>query len=136
MTSTEAAFSITRNFHTVRGSNLAEFKANVEQLLGEGSYDRVAQSFQEAFGVGDAAAQAAVRAAFPGTTVVTPPVSTVGGVPAPLPAVPQPAAAPASPSAFTGGAPINPKTGQPFTKLVPAGVSKKTGKPYQSFWAD
>jgi hypothetical protein len=131
MTSTEAAFSITRNFHTVRGSNLAEFKANVEQLLGEGSYDRVAQSFQDAFGVGVGAASAAVQQSFS-----APPVSTVGGVAAPLPAVPQPAAAPASPSAFTGGAPINPKTGQPFTKLVPAGVSKKTGKPYQAFWAD
>jgi hypothetical protein len=128
--SDEAAFSVTKNFHTVRGSDLAEFKANVEQLLGEGSYDRVAQSFQDAFGVGVGAATAAVQQSF------TPPVSTVGGVAAPLPAVPQPAASAPPNSSFTGGAPINPKTGQPFTKLVPAGVSKKTGKPYSAFWAD
>jgi hypothetical protein len=146
--SDEAAFSVTKNFHTVRGADLAEFRDNIEALLGEGSYVRIRESFQDAFGVGISAASAAVSNVFGGSAPVTPPpspvaftapsVSTVGGVAAPLPVAPQPYAAPqaAPPSAITGSAPINPKTGQPFKKYVPAGISKKTNLPYAGFWTD
>jgi hypothetical protein len=139
--SDEAAFSVTKAFHTIRGTDLAEFRDNIEALLGEGSYVRIRESFQDAFGVGVNAASAALNTVFGSSAPVVAlpsPASTVGGVAAPLPVAPQPYAAPqaAPPSAITGPAPINPKTGQPFTKLVPAGVSKKTGKPYAAFWAD
>ena len=79
--SDEAAFSVTKAFHTIRGTDFAEFRSNVETLLGEGSFDRVTTSFQDAFGVGISQAAAVVHANFPAAA----PVSTVGGVAAPVP---------------------------------------------------
>jgi len=100
--SDEAAFSVTKEFHTIRGTDFAEFRSNVETLLGDGSFDRVATSFQDAFGVGASAAIAVATASFPAAAPVltvagsaTGATSTVGGVAAP---VPQPTGTPGAPA--------------------------------------
>lgn len=85
--SEEAAFSVTKNFHTIRGNTLLEFQQNVEALLGEGSYARMVESFQEAYGVSLPQAAVVVQQAFPQAA----PVSTVGVVAQPTP-VAQPVA--------------------------------------------
>jgi hypothetical protein len=94
--SDEAAYSITKQFHTIRGDNWAEFAANVEKLLGDGSFDRVAESFQDAFGVGVAAATAAVAVAIPGAVAAPLPQPTGPPGAAPAPAAP-PASLPGAP---------------------------------------
>lgn len=86
--SEEAAFSVTKQFHTIRGTDLAEFKQNVESLLGDGSFGDVASSFQVAFGLGLSDLGRAVEnvdKTLGPVTVLPQPQSTVGGVPAPAP---------------------------------------------------
>jgi len=132
----EAAYAVTKQFHTIRGNSLDDFKANVEAVLGEGAFAGVSDSFKAAYGVLDAVeaqAIANVQAAMPGTTVITQPqVPSIGGVAQPQ-AQPQVATEATPPVP-----PVNPKTGAPFLnpKWVPAGVSRKTNKPYPGFWAE
>ena len=115
--SDEAVFSVTKSFHTIRGNDLADFRQNVEGLLGDGSFDRVATSFQDAFGVGVAAATAAVYASpiaeadrYPKAKIEALARSQAGLPPLPVPAspvapaLPQPGA-PAAPPASLPGAP-------------------------------
>ena len=92
--SDEAVFSVTKQFHTIRGNDLADFRQNVEGLLGDGSFDRVAESFQDAYGVGVTAATAAAAR----IGAVAAPVSPVAA------AVPQPGAPnqPAPPASLPG----------------------------------
>lgn len=99
----EAAFSVTKQYHTIRGDSLAEFQQNVEAILGAGSYQRVVSSYQEAFGIsadtGFAQATQVLQEAGLNPQAIPAPVSTIGN-PAPLPqpgVVPQPVAAPALP---------------------------------------
>lgn len=87
--SDEAKFSVTKNFHTLRGDSLEEFQANVESILGPASWGKVVASFQEAYGVGASEAQALqnIQNAFPNAQAA--PTSTVGQpLPAPAPASP------------------------------------------------
>jgi len=100
MTTNEAVFSITKAFHTIRGTSVADFRENVEALLGDGSFDRVATSFQDAFEVGVAAATAAVTGGIPGTrpaAILAAAVNAGIASPVPQPGTPaQPAAPPVS----------------------------------------
>ena len=92
--SDEAVFSVTKQFHTIRGNDLADFRQNVEGLLGDGSFDRVATSFQDAFGVGVAAATTAVASALPGAVAAPLPqpgaAERLAAPPASLPGAPYP----------------------------------------------
>lgn len=123
MTSTEASYSSTARtadgtLLTIRGENVDEFKANVELLLGAGSFDSIAESFKRAYGTpGVAQAFTNIQTTFPQAQQV----NTVGGVAAPLP---QPGA-----TAPVAGPIDGPPPGVPYPGNCPHGVRTFVDKP-------
>lgn len=121
---------------TLRGDTPGEFFNNAINLLGPEAGTAFAETVANTFrsvlpAVPQAAPVVTEQQAVQNVVQAFPGASTVGQ---PLP---QPQAAQEAQGEVAGGTPpINPATGQPFQKWVPAGVSKKTGKPYQGFWTD
>lgn len=136
MTTTDVPFRATMNIDiagqkvllTAGGDTMFEFNSRWAELAEEAS------TLIESFNLLAAAANVAPIAAgssAPGAAPVAAPVAAPSpwGTPAPAPA-PAPVQAAPAPAA---NAPMC-DHGQPM-KLVPAGVSKKTGKPYPGFYA-
>ena len=133
--STESAFSANVRLPiaghdvqvTVRGDSASEFQLHWAELA-EGMQHLI-ESVQLAVGASNAGALLATApSAAPGTAPADNPWTPTQAAPA---ADPWGAAAPAAPE-LTGPAPMC-DHGQPM-KLVPAGISKKTGQPYKAFY--
>jgi hypothetical protein len=119
MSSTEAPFSFTTKINgdlfTVRGVDAADFARNLEWAT-----DKIAEIVTRVGTI-----QAAGHA--------TPAVNTQAPAPAPAATPSQWNAPSPPPTAPAGDAPLC-EHGIP-AKLIPAGISKKTGKPYRAFYA-
>lgn len=133
--STESAFSANVRLPiaghdvqvTVRGDSASEFQLHWAELA-EGMQHLI-ESVQLAVGASNAGALLATApSAAPGAAPADNPWTPTQAAPA---ADPWGAAAPAAPEP-TGPAPMC-DHGQPM-KLVPAGISKKTGQPYKAFY--
>ena len=127
---------------TVRGDSDNEFQTHVMQAI---AAIPTLLALEEAARNGGGAASPAAEAqavatvvnAFNGTVVEQPAAVTPAAPVAPAQFAPvTPPAAPVAPVPPTGaGAPAAPNCVHGPMKLVPGGVSKKTGKPYNAFWA-
>lgn len=122
---------------TVRADDAETFEANIVQAIAkipallaleEAARNTAAPSEQQAV--------ANVVNAFNGTVVAAPAIPAAPAAPA---AAPQPAFAPVPPQQPVAPAPqaaaAAPSCAHGPMKLVPGGISKKTGKPYNAFWA-
>src|SRR6266705_1951921 len=69
MAKQEMAYSVTKSFHTIRGTDPDNFRTNVEAMLGEDTFDAIKASFQVAFEIPDSMAEAESNAkeGLPGT---------------------------------------------------------------------
>ena len=136
--STESNFSFTTKVNgdllTVRGDTVAEFKGNLDGLLAQAAAVAPALAHLQAYG-------AAVPLTGPGPTPPAPwdapdaqPTyeQPAQSYPVQQPAQPTPSY-PQQPGAQQGAPPLC-DHGQPM-KLVPAGISKASGKPYAAFYA-
>jgi hypothetical protein len=133
--SSESNFSFTTkvdgDLFTVRGDTFAEFTSHVSEASGSFAMSNLLNILNQEAHVSTEQAVATVTQAFPATQVisdsynapVTPPVQTFAPVPPPQ------AAAPAAPPQGVKTCAHGPM------KLQPAGISKKTGNPYNAFWA-
>lgn len=110
-----------RNIVTVQRPTLAELLAEVELI-------------QEASNGGNIFAAYVVEALFPPPAVI-PEKAAANVIKAEFGATEAPAEA--APAAEDKGCPNKPQCGKPLSehRFVPAGVSKRTGKPYNSFSA-
>lgn len=113
---------------TVRGDTFKEFQMHWAEMADNGQ--DIIESVQLAVGVANAASM-----------MGSAPSAAPGAAPADNPWAPQQAAAPAA-DPWGAAAPATPEPsgpapmcdhGQPM-KLVPAGISKKTGQPYKAFY--
>ena len=137
MSNQEAPFSFTTKVNgdllTVRGGTFEEFVANLGNLLHVEAISGLVDVIQGT-ALSEAEAIANAQAALGGTVVSAPAVVQ----PAPVPQAPvfQPVApaviAPAAPAAAAIQAP---SCQHGPMKQIPGGISKKTGKPYNAFWA-
>lgn len=138
--STESNFSFTTKVNndllTVRGDTVTEFKGNLDGLLANATAIAPALAHLQAFGSA-AALTGPEAASAEGAWIPAPPPQPTYEQPAQS-YPPQPPAQPApsypqQPGAQQGALPLC-DHGQPM-KLVPAGISKASGKPYPAFWA-
>src|SRR6266498_1483474 len=69
MAEQEMAYSVTKSFHTIRGTDPDNFRTNIEAMLGEDTFDAIKASFQTAFEIPGSMAEAEGNAkdGLPGT---------------------------------------------------------------------
>ena len=139
--SSESNFSFTTkvdgDLFTVRGDTFAEFLSHVNEASGSFAMSNLLNVLNQEARVTTEQAVAVVTQAFPATQVISdshnapvaPPVQTFAPAPAFAPVPPPQAAAPAAPPQGVKTCAHGPM------KLQPAGISKKTGNPYNAFWA-
>lgn len=134
MSTTEAPFSFTTKVDgdllTVRGEDFAAFAANLGSLLNVPAVSRLVAVLNGEHPITEQHAVANIQQAL-GGTVVSAPVPV-----APVVAPVQPQFAPVQPPVQPSTVPSQaPSCQHGAMKLIPGGISKKTGKPYNAFWA-
>jgi hypothetical protein len=127
---------------TARGDNEQELAASIEAAINSlhliFMLEKAAKG--EASTLAEAQAVATVVHAFEGT-VVAPAPAVIAPQPVPVaPAIAQQFVAPApvappQPAPAAPGNPAAPACSHGEMRLVPGGISKKTGKPYNAFWS-
>ena len=131
--SSESNFSFTTkidgDLFTVRGDTFAEFVSNVSEASGSFAMANLLNVLNKESVINTEQAVANVVQQFPAATVVSD-----TGLPPQAPA--QTFAPVPPPQAAAPAAPTGEKTcAHGPMKLQPAGISKKTGNPYNAFWA-